>query len=179
MSEDEIVAARLVESFTPVTTPPLTVDKVVPVLLLGNSTRVNEDVDPRFTVGQRVRAKNTAPTTHTREPRYVRGREGVIDRDHGVFIFADTNAATGEQNPQHVYALRFEAAEPWQAQAFAMAVRLYEQGHFTWTEWAAELSNTIAAAGPSDTSEYYLHWLATLEVMVAKSGLSSKEELAG
>lgn len=69
-------------------------------------------------------------------------------------------------------------AEPWQAQAFAMAVRLYEQGHFTWTQWAAELSNQIAAAGPDDTTDYYEHWLATLEVMATTAGLTNGNELA-
>ena len=69
-------------------------------------------------------------------------------------------------------------AEPWQAQAFAMAVRLHEQGVFEWTDWAAELSRQIAAAGPADTSDYYLHWLATLEVIVTDRGLMSTPELA-
>jgi nitrile hydratase accessory protein len=69
-------------------------------------------------------------------------------------------------------------AEPWQAQAFAMAVRLHEQGHFTWTEWAAALSAQIEAAGPADTTEYYEHWLSTLEVVVTNAGLSSSNELA-
>ncbi len=67
-------------------------------------------------------------------------------------------------------------AEPWQAQVFAMAVRLHEQGHFTWPEWAAQLSDQIATADPE--TEYYEHWLATLEVMVARSGISSPIELA-
>lgn len=67
-------------------------------------------------------------------------------------------------------------AEPWQAQVFAMAVRLHEQGHFTWPQWAAVLSEQIAAAGTG--TEYYDHWLAALEVMVARSGLSSVTELA-
>lgn len=69
-------------------------------------------------------------------------------------------------------------AEPWQAQAFAMTVRLHEQGHFTWTEWAAALSQQIASAGPSDTTEYYEHWLATLEVIATSSGLTTIDELA-
>ncbi len=69
-------------------------------------------------------------------------------------------------------------AEPWQAQAFAMAVRLHEQGHFTWTQWAAALSDQIAAAGPTDTTEYYEHWLATLEVITTTTGLTSPAELA-
>jgi len=69
-------------------------------------------------------------------------------------------------------------AEPWQAQAFALAVRLHEQGHFTWPEWAAALSDQIAAAGPSDSTEYYEHWLATLEAIITDIGLATSQELA-
>jgi nitrile hydratase accessory protein len=72
--------------------------------------------------------------------------------------------------------------EPWQAQAFAMAVRLHEAGHFTWTEWAAALAEQIKraqAAGDPDLGDtYYLHWLAALEHLVATKGLVSTEELA-
>ncbi len=66
-------------------------------------------------------------------------------------------------------------AEPWQAQAFAMAVHLHEQGHFTWTEWAAALSETIETMGPAD---YYEHWLATLETITTSAGLTSDDELS-
>ena len=68
-------------------------------------------------------------------------------------------------------------AEPWQAQAFAMAVRLHEQGHFTWPEWATALSEQIGNAGAADTTEYYEHWLATLEVIVQRAGLADSAEL--
>ena len=55
-------------------------------------------------------------------------------------------------------------AEPWQAQAFALAVKLSEQGHFTWKEWAAALADELKAAAsrgePDDGSHYYDHWLA-------------------
>jgi nitrile hydratase accessory protein len=72
--------------------------------------------------------------------------------------------------------------EPWEAQAFAMAVRLHEAGHFTWTEWAAALAEQIRraqAAGDPDLGDtYYLHWLAALEQLVATKGLVSSEELA-
>jgi nitrile hydratase len=68
---------------------------------------------PRFKAGNRVRTKNLNPTTHTRLPRYARDKVGAIDRDHGVFIFADAHAATGEKVPQHCYSVRFEAAELW------------------------------------------------------------------
>jgi nitrile hydratase accessory protein len=71
---------------------------------------------------------------------------------------------------------------PWEAQAFAMAVRLHEAGHFTWTEWAERLAREIArarAAGDPDLGDtYYRHWLAALEALVTEKGLVRAEELA-
>ena len=66
-------------------------------------------------------------------------------------------------------------AEPWQAQAFALAVKLSEQGHFTWKEWAAALADELKSADrgePDDGSQYYQHWLAALERLVVTKGLS-------
>ena len=68
---------------------------------------------PRFKAGDRVRTKNLNPTAHTRLPRYARGKLGVVDRDHGVFIFADEHAISGRKVPQRCYAVRFEGAELW------------------------------------------------------------------
>ena len=72
-------------------------------------------------------------------------------------------------------------AEPWQAQAFALAVKLSEQGHFTWKDWAAalaaELKSAAARGEPDDGSHYYEHWLAALERLVAAKGLSSTAAL--
>jgi nitrile hydratase accessory protein len=72
--------------------------------------------------------------------------------------------------------------EPWQAQAFAMAVRLHEAGHFTWPEWAAALAAQIQAAqaaGDRDLGDtYYEHWLAALEHLVTAKGLVGADELA-
>jgi nitrile hydratase accessory protein len=72
-------------------------------------------------------------------------------------------------------------AEPWQAQAFALAVRLSEQGHFTWKEWAATLADELKAAAdrgePDDGSRYYEHWLAALERLVTAHQLSTPGEL--
>ena len=72
--------------------------------------------------------------------------------------------------------------EPWEAQAFAMAVQLHAHGVFTWTEWAAALAaeiKTAQAAGDADTGEtYYRHWLATLERLVAVKALINGAELA-
>src|SRR6185436_6970937 len=72
-------------------------------------------------------------------------------------------------------------AEPWQAQAFALAVKLSEQGHFTWKEWAAALANELQAAArrgePDDGSRYYEHRLAALESLVTTKGLADPTAL--
>ena len=72
--------------------------------------------------------------------------------------------------------------EPWEAQAFAMALALHERGLFTWTEWAATIADEIKraqAAGDPDTGEtYYRHWLNTLERLVAEKGVTDGNTLA-
>jgi nitrile hydratase accessory protein len=72
-------------------------------------------------------------------------------------------------------------AEPWQAQAFALAVRLSAQGYFTWKEWAATLADELKAAAdrgePDDGSHYYEHWLAALERLVTSKQLTDDAEL--
>jgi nitrile hydratase accessory protein len=71
--------------------------------------------------------------------------------------------------------------EPWEAQAFAMALALHARGLFTWSEWAAALADEIKraqAAGDPDAGEtYYRHWLATLEGLIAAKGVASSETL--
>jgi nitrile hydratase accessory protein len=71
--------------------------------------------------------------------------------------------------------------EPWEAQAFALAVRLSEEGHFTWDEWAATLSDEIAkarAAGDPDLGDtYYHHWVAALERLCAEKGLVALDSM--
>ena len=72
-------------------------------------------------------------------------------------------------------------AEPWQAQAFALAVRLSAQGYFTWKEWAASLADELKAAAdrgePDDGSRYYEHWLAALERLVTSKELLNSAEM--
>ena len=67
----------------------------------------------RFAKGDRVRARNMNPSGHTRLPRYVRGKAGVIARDWGVFVFPDTNAHHAGTKPQHCYSVLFGARELW------------------------------------------------------------------
>jgi nitrile hydratase subunit beta len=75
------------------------------------------NVTPQFKVGERVRARNTNPTGHTRLPRYARGKAGTIARDHGVYTFPDTNAHFQGEKRQHVYSVNFSARELWGEQA--------------------------------------------------------------
>jgi nitrile hydratase accessory protein len=71
--------------------------------------------------------------------------------------------------------------EPWEAQAFAMALALHERGIFTWSEWADTLASEIKraqAGGDPDTGEtYYRHWLAALERLIAVKGVTTSEAL--
>lgn len=71
---------------------------------------------------------------------------------------------------------------PWEAQAFAMTLALYERGLFTWPEWAAALAVRIASAksqGDADLGDtYYTHWLGALEDIVGGKGVASAGELA-
>ena len=72
-------------------------------------------------------------------------------------------------------------AEPWQAQAFALAGKLSDQGHFTWKEWAGALADELKAAEargePDDGSHYYHHWVAALEGLVTAKGLTDSSAL--
>lgn len=124
VTAEEIDAAIAGESFERVTDPPLMADRVAQSMARGGTARVDVDVDAKFSAGQRVRVITAAQPGHTRSPRYVSGRVGVIDRDHGVFIFPDTNAhpTNPDPDPQHVYAVRFEASELWGADSQGGAV---------------------------------------------------------
>jgi nitrile hydratase len=71
----------------------------------------------RFKIGDRVRAKNIHPTTHTRLPRYARGHAGVVERVHGAHVFPDSVATGKGEDPQWLYTVRFDAREIWGADA--------------------------------------------------------------
>jgi nitrile hydratase subunit beta len=96
--------------------------KAVPVFTIATSARWlnrgipsshDPTVRPSFDVRQRVRARNLNPVGHTRLPRYVRGKTGVVVRDHGVYLFPDSNAHFQGEKRQHVYSVRFAATELW------------------------------------------------------------------
>jgi nitrile hydratase subunit beta len=103
--EDEALAVR--------DTSPITAAMIPELLARRSSARRDVAVVARFELGERVRARNIHPVAHTRLPRYARGRTGIVVRDHGVFVFPDTNAEFAGEKPQHVYSVRFAARELW------------------------------------------------------------------
>ena len=125
LSREEL-AARLEGAARPAgapSVPPaglrrLQAEDVERALTLG-SARVDEDILPRFKPGDAVLARNVNPTGHTRLPRYARGKHGVVDRDHGVWVFPDAYAAGRGKKPQHCYSVRFAAGELWGPEASA------------------------------------------------------------
>ena len=98
----------------------LTADAALKAIATGASSRIAEPGrPPRFAVGDRVRARNLNPTTHTRLPRYVRGRAGTIAMVHGVFALPDTNAIREGRHEQYCYSVCFDLAELWGPQGRA------------------------------------------------------------
>ena len=108
---------RPISEPAPVQDGALRPDGVTRLLRNRRAARLDDPVPAKLRVGQAVLARNIHPRGHTRVPRYVRGRRGVIAIDHGVFIFPDTHAAGEGTRPQHVYSVQFAARELWGADA--------------------------------------------------------------
>ncbi len=95
-------------------TPPLTAANLASTIVQRPAyARPDADAEARFKVGDRVRARNIHPIGHTRLPRYARGREGMINRHYGIFVFPDTNAHFRGEQPQHLYSVRFRSQDLW------------------------------------------------------------------
>jgi nitrile hydratase len=94
----------------------LTVDQVERIMVRGKFGR-DPQAGALFKAGDRVRAKNIHPATHTRLPRYVRGHVGVVERDHGCHVFPDSAAIEAGENPQWLYTVVFSGTELWGADA--------------------------------------------------------------
>ena len=71
------------------------------------------ETPPLFAIGQRVRARNINPTGHTRVPRYVRGKVGVVQLHHGGHVLPDSNAHLQGEAPEHLYTVAFSMRELW------------------------------------------------------------------
>jgi nitrile hydratase len=111
-TEAELTAGRELEPRKPVRRTLASADVAVG---LGRGSPTNRQA-PRpagFQVGDRVRARNINPLTHTRLPRYVRGRFGTVTATHGCHVFPDTNAHGLGEDPQWLYTVSFDARELW------------------------------------------------------------------
>ena len=116
VGDDEIAAGHSLHPPKPVPRILKAAD-VAPTLGRGGPTERETSTRPAFQAGDRVRAKTMNPPTHTRLPRYVRGRVGVIDRVIGCHVFPDSNARGAGENPQWLYTVRFDGRELWGAGA--------------------------------------------------------------
>lgn len=88
-------------------------DDVAKVLYRGGPTIRETSTTPQFKIGDRVRAKNMNPTTHTRLPRYVRGHVGTVELMLGCHVFPDSNALGAGEQPQWLYTVAFNGRELW------------------------------------------------------------------
>lgn len=96
----------------------LSPEKLVAAAMAGGSARRDStDAEARFKAGDWVKARDIHPHGHTRLPRYARGKPGIIDRVQGVFVLPDSNAMGQGEQPGTLYAVRFEAADLWGADA--------------------------------------------------------------
>jgi nitrile hydratase len=128
VSADELASGRPAPG-APTAQPPLTAERVAGVLARGGPTDRRTGAVPRFAVGEAVRARNLNPAGHTRLPRYVRGRLGVITRLHGDHVFPDANAHGEGEQPQPLYQVTFAADALWGPQTpwrGGVAVDLWE-----------------------------------------------------
>jgi nitrile hydratase len=108
---DELAAGHALYPGTPVDRV-MTAADIAPALTRGKFGRT-PTASARFTIGERVRAKNMHPATHTRLPRYVRGHVGVIERIEGCHVFPDSAAVGAGENPQWLYTVVFGGRDLW------------------------------------------------------------------
>ncbi len=116
VSESEMAAARA-DPAAPKARPRLAAKDVTPAFSNRASFERALSAPAAFAVGDRVRARNLHPTGHTRLPRYVRGRVGVIERIHGAHVYPDVHAHTGEDHPRWLYLVRFASRDLWGPEA--------------------------------------------------------------
>ncbi len=114
VAAEEIAAGKPLHPAKPVTQT-LSPGDVANVLYRGAPTGREAKTPARFKLGERVRAKNMHPRTHTRLPRYVRGHAGVIDSVHGAHVFPDSHALGKDEDPQWLYTVVFGGRELWGA----------------------------------------------------------------
>jgi nitrile hydratase len=116
VSANEIAGGKAADSGV---LPAVPAARVPAMLMKGSTARRADAGPPRFGIGETVRVRNLNPRGHTRAPRYCRGKQGVVERDHGTFVLPDSHAVNGDERPQRCYAVRFSARALWGEGAWA------------------------------------------------------------
>ena len=116
IAADEVKAGHALKETRAPKRGKFTLSDVERIMVRGKFGR-DAQAPAKFKAGDRVRAKNIHPETHTRLPRYVRGHIGVVERDHGVQVFPDSAAIEAGENPQWLYTVVFDNRELWGADA--------------------------------------------------------------
>jgi nitrile hydratase subunit beta len=111
VSAEEVAAGRPLTDARPL--DPVGPDAAARMLRSGGPTNREAPRPARFGAGDRVRARNLNPATHTRLPRYVRGHAGTVVLVHGCHVFPDVNAHGGGEDPQWLYTVRFDGRDLW------------------------------------------------------------------
>lgn len=101
---------------------PALAQRVLAQLRSWRSPRLDVPITPRFPLETAVRVRNLHPPGHTRLPRYVRGKRGVVKRLYGVYDFQDATPDSSAAPPQPLYAVCFDGQELWGAEAEANSV---------------------------------------------------------
>ena len=109
---DELAAGHSLRPSPPLPRGKFTLDDLPRVAVRGSFGR-DASALAAFKPGDRVRAKNINPLTHTRLPRYVRGHTGIVERINGCHVFPDTAAHGKGENPQWLYTVVFDSRELW------------------------------------------------------------------
>jgi nitrile hydratase subunit beta len=116
VSEEELAKGQPLQPPKPIQNKLSSAD-VKAMLHRGGPTERDPTAPARYKIGDHVRMKTINPPTHTRLPRYVRGRAGTIELLHGCHVFPDTNSLGQGENPQWLYTVKFAGTELWGADA--------------------------------------------------------------
>jgi nitrile hydratase beta subunit len=112
ISAKDVAAGHAVEPPKPLKRGKFGIDDVERVMVRGKFGRA-APAPAKFKAGDRVRARNIHPVTHTRLPRYVRGHVGTVERDHGCHVYPGTAAIDSGEHPQWLYTVVFDSVELW------------------------------------------------------------------
>jgi len=113
VSAEEFAAGRKLVAAKGTARPALKAADVPARLASGGPCDRPLDCAPRFAAGDPVRTRNINPVGHTRLPRYARGKNGIVERRQGSFVFPDTNAHRKGEDPQWIYSVVFKGTELW------------------------------------------------------------------